>query len=106
MFWTSHRSIGVYESSPASLIGTIIISLTLVIPYVLSTLFLFICLLIRSHFLKISDMIATVTTKLSSPKLFSRIDALRVLHEQLCQVVKCFEQFFGIQVSYKTFQQS
>jgi hypothetical protein len=87
MYCTSHRAIGLYQSCSALLIGTFVISLTLIIPYIMSTLFLFICLLIRSHFLKISEMLKTVVSKQQySPKLSTKIDGLRVLHEQLCQV--------------------
>ncbi|OXA57719.1 uncharacterized protein LOC110847219 [Folsomia candida] len=97
MYLTSHRVL-LYQSCTALLIGTFVISLTLIIPYIMSTLFLFICLLIRSHFLKISEMLKTVVTKQNSPKLSSKIDALRILHEQLCQTVTYFEDFFGFQV--------
>lgn len=101
LYFTSLRAIGLYQSCTALLIGTFVISLTLIIPYIMSTLFLFICLLIRSHFLKISEMLQTVVRKHgSSPKkLSSKIDALRVLHEQLCTTVTYFEDFFSFQVS-------
>lgn len=96
--YTSLRSIGAYESCPEVLFGTAVITLTLIIPYVVSTLFLFICLLIRSHFLRITELLKTIVRKRNSPKLSGKIDTMRVLHEQLCQTVAHFEDFFGVQV--------
>jgi len=98
MYFTSLRSIGVYQSCYALLFGTLLMTTTVLIPYIVSTLFLFICLLIRSHFLKISEMLKTTVSKTTSPKLYSRIDSMRVLHEQLCCTVTYFEDFFGVQV--------
>lgn len=82
-------------------IGVFYIQLTTLLPYILSTLFFFICLLIRSHFKQIAEMILTLVDREKHNKcgrLASQIDSMRVLHEQLCNAVKCFEDFFGIQV--------
>ncbi|CAG7829244.1 unnamed protein product [Allacma fusca] len=73
------------------------INLTWLIPTSLSLMFFFICLLIRSHFVTISEMLACILKK-PNPKLHTKIDMVRILHEQLCETVSDFESYFGVQL--------
>ena len=97
-FWATHSSSAFQPNLCTAALETLIINLTWFIPYTLSTLFFSICILIRSHFITISAMLRSILKKPNSTKLHTQIDAIRVLHEQLCQAVMEFEAYFGIQV--------